>query len=352
MPRIANLFKEKLYVFSNQPEVYSSEKDLIKSIFWQENLNEPKDIKFVDANINNDLFLVNNEDGNFYVKLSLDLENSQLDKEFNIISDNIEHLLTPFAVSYGFSDLLSQVEFSILAEVPAPNLSDFGIAKFLENPDISQNFFQKLSEFRAQRNLTSFEEYCEPYLNFDIFKVPDVEISWIEKHRDIKKIIQEQVVYLQKLLLQKIKTLNLPKVHVCHGNLNPSTVLVLGDYMHAINWEKAYHGDQYLELCGLKYELFFDEVVEKELLAKFAESSDYKISNERMMDYALFSKYFHLLKIMIDYLNETYILKANRKNKILNCAIKLSRNYDTFYQLPDFDKKLKPIAEFFAESVI
>jgi hypothetical protein len=65
-----------------------------------------------------------------------------------------------------------------------------------------------------------------------------------------------------------------------------------------------------------------------------------------------FAGYFNLLKIMVEYLKQVYILKAYKKNKVLNCAIKFSKNYDAFYQLPGFDKKLKPIAEFFVESVI
>ena len=352
MPRISNLFKEKLYVFGNQSEVFSSEKDLIKDIFWQEGLEEPQEIKFIDANIDNDLFLVKNSEGNFYTKLSLDSQNSNLDKEFNIIYDNIEHLITPFAVSYGFSEKLGNIEFSIATEIPAPNLLDIGVANFFEKPDMVKDFFERLSKFRPNKSLSSFQQYCNSYLSFDILKTPDVEVSWIENHRDIKKIVQEQVVYLQRLLKEKLNKFIFPAVHVCHGNLNPSTLLIFGDYMHAINWEKAYHGDLYFELCNLRYELFFDEVVEKEILRNFAEFSSHKISQEQQGDYILFSKYFNLLKIMVEYLNETYVLQANRKNKILNCAIKLSKNYDTFYQLPDFDKKLKPIAEFFVESVI
>jgi hypothetical protein len=352
MPKISNLFKEKLYVFGNQPEVFSSEKDLIKDIFFQEGLEESKEIKFIDANIDNDLFLVKNSEGNFYIKLSLDPQNSNLDKEFNIIYDNIEYLITPFAVSYGFSEKLSNIEFSIAAEIPAPNLLDVGVANFFEKPDMVKEFFERLSKFRPNSSLSSFQQYCDPYLSFDILKTPDVEVSWIENHRDIKKIVQEQVVYLQRLLKEKLRSFSVPAVHVCHGNLNPSTLLIFGDYMHAINWEKAYHGDLYFELCNLRYELFFDEVVEKQILRNFTEFSNHKISQEQQKDYILFSKYFNLLKIMVEYLNETYVLRANRKNKILNCAIKLSKNYDAFYQLPDFDKKLKPIAEFFVESVI
>lgn len=352
MPRITNLFKEKMYIFGKQPETYDSEKKLIKDIFWQESLEDAESIRFVDSNINNDLFIVKNSEGSFYVKLSLDLEHSNLDKEFGIVHSNIEHLITPFPVAYGLADSMNDVEFSIMAEIPAPNLSDAGIATFLEKPDMVKDFFNRLSSFRIPSKIQTFHEYCAPYLDFDIFKLPDVEVSWIENHREIKKIVQEQVIYLQKLLSEKLKNFIVPKIHLCHGDLNPSTILIFGDYMHAINWENSYHGDLYLELCGLKYELFFDDSVEKEIISNFAESNAHKISQEKLKDYSLFQKYFQLLRIMVDYLQETYVLKANRKNKILNCAIKLSKNYDGFHQLPDFDKKLKPIAEFFAESVI
>ena len=58
MPRITNLFKEKMYIFGKQPETYDSEKKLIKDIFWQESLEDAESIRFVDSNINNDLFIV------------------------------------------------------------------------------------------------------------------------------------------------------------------------------------------------------------------------------------------------------------------------------------------------------
>lgn len=352
MPKITNLFREKVYIFGQQPEVFESEKQLINSIFWEQVLENPSEIKFVDANVDNDLFLVKNKDGNFFVKLTLDSEKSNLENEFKILDLNIEHLITPFPIANGFSDFINDIEYSIISEIPAPNLSDFGIFNLLNNPEAVNNFFNKLSLFKAPSGLRSFNQYCQHYLSFDIFKLPNIEISWIENHEKIKKIAQEQVVYLQKILKEKLKNFNMPKVHVCHGNLNTSTILVLGDYVHAVNWENAYHGDLYFELCNLKYELFFDDSVEKEMIANFAETTTHKISNDRLKEYALFAKYFQLLKIIVDYLYETYVLEAKRQNKIINCAIKLSKNYETFYQLPDFDKNLKPIAEFFTESVI
>ena len=102
----------------------------------------------------------------------------------------------------------------------------------------------------------------------------------------------------------------------------------------------------------LKFELFYDFNFENYLFSDFEARTKKQINPVKLKDYKTFASYFSLLKIMVDYLIEVYILRCNRENKILDCAIKFSKNYDSFYQLPNFDKKLKPIAEFFVESVI
>jgi hypothetical protein len=195
-------------------------------------------------------------------------------------------------------------------------------------------------------------DYLDEYLNFDIFKVPDAETNWIKNHSKLRKILSEEILYIQNLLKNKKQIVNLEASDLCHGNLNQSTMLVLGDYIHAINWENSYKGDSLLDILSLRYELFFSEEFEDKMLKKYCEFSGRKIDESYLRRMKTFAGYFNLLKIMIDYLKEVYILKAYKKNKILNCGIKFSKNYDFFYQLPSFDKKLKPIAEFFVESVI
>lgn len=351
MPRITHLFKEKAYVFSSEPKVYDSEKTLINKIFSDIGLPKPKNIQFLDANINNDLFMVENSIGKFCIKLSLDEQNKFLHKEFEILLKNFDKKIMMYPLMCGQIKGYENVEYSITGYAPIPNIGDAGIANSL-NDESFPMFFENLNSFRAVKNLPSQQEYLNKYLNFDLLKVPDFDASWIEKHSEIKKLISEQVIFLQNFLKNHISIIDSPEKKVCHGNLNKSTILVFGEYLHAINWENAYLGNILFEMALLRFELFYDLNYENYLFSNFESRTKTHINPVKLRDYKTFASYFSLLKIMVDYLMEVYMLRCNRENKILDCAMKFSKNYDTFYQLPDFDKKLKPIAEFFVESVI
>jgi hypothetical protein len=351
MPRITNLFKEKAYVFSSEPKVYDSEKDLINKIFSDNGLPNPKKIQFLDANINNDLFLVENSVGKFCVKLSLDNQNKFLNKEFEVLLSNFDKKIMMYPLMCGNIKDYENVEYSITGYAPIPNIGDAGIANSLNNESLPM-FFENLNSFRMVKNLPSQQDYLDKYLSFDLLKVPDFNPAWIEKHGEIKKLVSDQVLFLQSLLKNNQSVINGPEKKICHGNLNKSTILVFGEYLHAINWENAYVGNILFEMALLRFELFYDSKFENYLFSSFESKTNTQINQAKLKDYKTFASYFSLLKIMVDYLTEVYMLRCNRENKILDCAIKFSKNYDTFYQLPDFDKKLKPIAEFFVESVI
>lgn len=349
MPRITNLFNEKVYIFSRQHEVYENEKVLIEKIFLEKDLGQIQQIDFIDANINNDVFYVKTSFGKFCVKLSLDQSSSNFKKEFDILQKNINKKISAYPVAHGLDN---SVEYLITAYLPMPNIASAGVASVIDQDYAIPFFLNKLSQFETVDGISSMSSYLDEYLNFDIFKVPDAEIDWLKNHDKLKKILSEEILYIQNILKNKKNLVNLEANELCHGNLNQSTMLILGDYVHAINWENAYKGDSLLDILSLRYEFFFNEIFEDQMIKKYCEFSKKQMDPQYLRKIKTFSGYFNLLKIMVEYLKEVYILKAHKKNKVLNCAIKFSKNYDAFYQLPSFDKKLKPIAEFFVESVI
>lgn len=349
MPRVTNLFQEKVYVFSRQQEVYENEKVLIEKLCDEKELGRVIKIDFIDANTNNDVFLVKTTVGEVCIKLSLDAGSSNLKKEFDILRKNIHKKVSAYPIAYGIDN---SVEYSITGFLPMPNIASAGIASIVEQDYAVPFFLKQLSEFETIEELPSVSDYLDGYLNFDIFKVPDAEINWLKNHSKLRKLLSEEILYIQNILKNKKSLIDSSAGQVCHGNLNQSTMLILSDYVHAINWENAYKGDLLLDILSLRYEFFFSEAFEDQMIQKYVEFSKQKIDEGYLRKMKNFAGYFNLLKIMVEYLKEVYVLKAYKKNKVLNCAIKFSKNYDTFYQLPSFDKKLKPIAEFFVESVI
>lgn len=352
MARITNLFRDRLYVFSSAPEIYENEQIIISNIFEKEGLEKPEKLTFLNANINNDLFLITNSDGQFCVKLSLDKNNSKLKKEFNILKNNINRRITSFPIAHGVLENMDCIEYSIVGYLPIPNLYDFGLAPILESENAIPYFVENLSRFDKTSIEQTVSDHFDKYLNFDILKIPEVDIKWIENHTQIRDIVKNQILYLQKIIKEKLLISDLFADDFCHGELNYSTILPFGEQLHAINFENSYLGDKLFELCCLRYELFYSEKIENEFITKIEEINGQPYSSEKIKKTKELAAYFSLLKIMVDYLTEVYILKGARENKIIHCAFKLSKNYDSFYLLPDFDKKLKPLAEFFVESVI
>jgi hypothetical protein len=352
MARITNLFRDRLYVFSSAPEIYENEQIIISDIFEKEGLKKPKTLRFLNANINNDLFLITNSDGQFCVKLSLDKNNSKLKKEFDILKNNIDRKITSFPIAYGVLENMDCVEYSIVGYLPIPNLYDFGLSPILESENSIPYLIENLARFDKRHVKETINDHFAKYLNFDILKIPEVDVKWIENHAQIREIVKNQILYLQKIIKEKLVIADLFTDHFCHGELNYSTILPFGEQLHAINFENSYLGDKLFELYCLRYELFYTEKMEQEFVNKIADINGEPYCFEKIKKTKELASYFSLLKIMVDYLTEVYILKGSRQNKIIHCAFKLSKNYDSFYQLPDFDKKLKPLAEFFVESVI
>lgn len=352
MARVTNLFKDKVYVFSSLREVFSSEEELIANIFHKEGMQAPQEIKFLSANLNNDLFFIKNSEAEFCLKMSLDKNNSNLEKEFLILKDNWKRRIAPYPICHGSISGHFPVEYSIVGHVPAPNLYDYGIQTIVDSEDAIPYFFANLSRYNTSNTKKSLQEHLEYYLSFDILKIPDIDSEWVKNHERVKALIKNQVIFLQRTLREKVKNFVFSDKDFCHGDLSLSNILAFGEHLHAINYEKSYSGDWVFEFLCLKYELFFPNNIEKEYLDKIDGLLQTNFNGHNVNQLMEFVCYFNLLKLMVEYLTEVYILKCSRQNKILQCGIKLSKNYDHFYQLPDFDKNLKPIAEFFVESVI
>lgn len=314
MPRVTNLFQEKVYVFSRQQEVYENEKVLIEKLCDEKELGRVIKIDFIDANTNNDVFLVKTAVGEVCIKLSLDAGSSNLKKEFDILQKNIRKKVSAYPIAYGIDN---SVEYSITGFLPMPNIASAGIASIVEQDYAVPFFLKQLSEFETVEELPSVSDYLDGYLNFDIFKVPDAEIDWLKNHSKLRKLLSEEILYIQNILKNKKSLIDSSAGQLCHGNLNQSTMLILSDYVHAINWENAYKGDLLLDILSLRYEFFFSEAFEDQMIQKYVEFSKQKIDEGYLRKMKNFAGYFNLLKIMVEYLKEVYVLKAYKKNKVL-----------------------------------
>ena len=169
MPRITNLFNEKVYIFSGQKEVYENEKVLIDKLFSENKLGKINQIDFIDANINNDIFAVETALGKFCVKLSLDKASSNLKKEFDILQKNLDQKISTYPIAYGVDN---SVEYSIVGYLPMPNISSAGVGTVIDQDYAIPFFLSKLSKFETVEGLPLMSDYLDEYLNFDIFKVP------------------------------------------------------------------------------------------------------------------------------------------------------------------------------------
>jgi len=350
MPKIVNLFRDKVYTFYKPREVFDNEREIIYSLLRKFDLNVSS-IDFVDANMHNDIFKIHTENGNFYLKLSLESEPGFF-KESKILEKS-KMPFAPTCLGYGKIDNFLNLNYSLLSSLEMQSLRESGVAEAFASTLSIPYFLNTLSYL----NYSSIEkytilDYLKFYLNFDILKVPDTQTSWFEENPQIKNLAKKQVVVIQEILKEKLKHYDFSKKDFCHGNLNQSTILCHGEILSCINFEKAYIGDFLFELLNLKYELFYNQNYENQIIYHFSSVSKSKLNLNKINEYREFACYFNLLKICVDYLQEVFILKSQREDKILNIAIKFSKNYENFHSLPDFEKSFKPIAELFIESVI
>lgn len=343
-----NFIKNKAYIFGNKPQTFQSEIKIIQDICRQNDLNGCKNIRHIDSHINYDLFFAEINDGPIAIKLSLDLKHP-LKKEFSILKKNIESHISPYPLACGVHN---NVSYSILGRFQFENLNENGRAEICNSHDAVPIFIAKLSSFDYEDgDLDTFDTYIDKLLNFDIYQVPEVEISWIENHKKVKSLIRDQVSFLQSKIKDKLNTLTLSETHFCHGNLTASNILAHQNFLLAINFEDAYFGDAILEFALIKYETFYEAHQDRILYSKFCELMNRDYNVDEYFEYQELAAYISILKTLINYLTEVYVLKCNRENLVTQDIIKFIKNYNSFTVLPDFQQKLKPIADFFLESV-
>lgn len=342
-----NFVKNKAFIFGNHPETFASEKQLIKDICTLNGLLDCREIAHVDSHINYDLFFAKIRDGEIAVKLTLDKEHS-LNKEFSILEKNINRLICPYPIACGS---LNKVHYSLLGKLPFENLDENGRGQICQSEHAIPNFMANLSTFQAPKDLPNIFSYLKDFLDFDIYRIPEVQVEWIENHVKVKELIKEQVFYLQQKIKDSINKINFNQTDFCHGNLISRNILCNDEFLCAINFESAYWGDLCLEFALLKHEMFYDLYQDRVLYSKFCELSGKSFDAERYFVYQEFSAYLSLLKTLINYLTEVYVLKCHRENLVTQNIIKFIKNYNSFTILPDFQQKLKPIADFFIESV-
>lgn len=349
MALISNLFKNKIYLFGQKKHVLSIENVIIEEIFNTHNLAQIKNINFIDANVDNDLFLVDTVNYSVFVKLSFNKE--KLEKEFKLLEKNIELRSSTYPLAYGYLDQFN-LSYEVLGKFPLPNLFDYGVSTLHQQLQVVTYFASNLHSFLNVEELTSINDYFNFYLNFNISTVPNFNVDWVENHQDIKYIVNNQIIELQKILKDRFATTPLKEEVVCHGDLRASNILVAEDGLKAINFENSYLGDRAFDFACMKYVFYYSIKQDLNLWKQYCELNNIEFSVAEYRKYQDLAAYFNLLKIMINYLIETYVLKGSKQNRILQCAVDLSKNFNAFANLPEFNTKLKPIAEFFVESVI
>lgn len=352
MAKITNLFRDKLYTISRSSEVFEIEKEIIEYIFELHDL-KCKSIKFIDANINNDLFqTADSDDQEYYIKLSLE-ENPKFLIEGRILAENALKKISPCPFASGTIKKFGNINYSLLSSIPTQNVKEYGLVTIVKNNELISNLFLDLSSFTTYDcQIQSIDDYLNYYLNFDISQITKINFNTPEADPKIKGLIQNQTHLLQKHLKEKLGKINFKKQNFCHGNLNQSTILPFDDSLCCINFENAYLGDALFEILNLRYQFYYNELVEVKIIENFQAKSKEKLNLKFINQYKEFVNYWNLYKICVDYLNEVFLLQSKRMNKILDLAFCLSKNYENFYGLPDFEKNFKPIAELFVESVI
>jgi hypothetical protein len=342
-----HLLNNKAFVFGQQPEIYASEKQIILDLCVKNKLHNCRNMIYADSNENYDLFFAQCDEGEIAVKLSLDLKHP-LEKESQILKENLHHKITPYPIDCGVKN---NVSYSILGKLPFQNLDDMGRSEIVLSDDSIPYFLANLSSFKTRQALPRAKDYINNYLNYNIYKVPEVQVDWIHNHKVVQSLIKEQIFYLQKTVEEKLQSLNLQNNKFCHGNLSSSNILTDGINLFAINLENSYWGDEALQFALLKHEMFYDDYRDRILFEKYCNIIGSKYDASSYFQYQTFASYFSLLQTLIDYLNEVYVLKCYRQNRVMGSVIKFLKNYDSFTVLPDYQQKLKPIADFFLESV-
>lgn len=332
--RLDNLLREKIYAFAKNTVPSEAEKQIASQILQKEKLGSVLSLETVDNNDNYDSYLVLTESGRFCLKTSLDESYLGLKNDAIAVQKTSEKRV--------FCGELKNwnIQYSIQPFKNGQSLQEMGKSLVLDKKFIAA--LKKIHKQSSERKLSEF-------LNKYFIKPDFIKSIDFSSQPEIEQICNQELDVLSGEIKELYQSW-MSEGGLIHSGITPSRVLIWGDEFSLINFDDSCEGNPLFDLLSLKYEFFFNDFVENEMLKLYFEQG--LPSKERLFQAKETIKRIKFFDLIIEFLKQVYVYRNAKPHKILQFTEKMSKTFVNFSDLPSFERHRGKIVEMFTHSVI
>lgn len=345
MAHIDNILRDKLFVFSGSTQTTDAEHEILTLIAAKENLGEVLRTSLIDNEENYDSYKLETLENEFLVKVSLDDSYEGFEREFQILQqlEGLSFAPKPIAkdkLSYGdkISYLVTQFESAQSAEELGKSILFANHEECLKQ--IKTIHQQKITTLSLQEKLQKI------FAATNIENQPEFS-ELVKSQSDNYQLLQDEILALKQFIQQSYKD-SFSSETLCHGNINPSTLLIGPQKISLINWQNSFNAHPFIDLSNLRMEFDFGEDFEFQLFNSYGGGHSW---NEYLAIRNFWAS-IKLLEYVFSYIKEIYLFRSLRQDKILKIFSSFCRNIKFFNHIPAFHKNREELLSLFSSPMI
>lgn len=347
--RLEEIYKNKPYVFNVSSNDRQGE-ELAWKILEKIGYSRISNVSFLSSNPDQDTFKVQLDDKSLCFKYSMDDSNPIFSREFEALNQ-----LAPFCPSaekHGKIKFGEKIQYLVTSFEFAENVRDFGIGCIFEN---FNSFFYSFNQLQRVKIERSFSQYLKDFFarnNFDNLSEHSrdaiKETAMGDKLSDIFKLLKSEIEHL-------CSRAPFSNSDFCHGNLQPSNILVRDCHFKFIDLGDCFMGHRFLDVTRLLLCAGLDLNQQKELICHLTQQAGESLEEGLTIEYNFcynISLRLLLYKIIFEYLVEVYVYESSRPQKLLKVIDTFLRNENAWRQITSIQEYCAFLFNDFMEPVI
>ena len=335
--KLSSLFKGKVYAFpqtQNQSQDLAFAEKVVQKVSPNLDINQISIGKIED---NYDVFsLVDADQKNYRLKISLDDSDGVLKREANIVKNSSSYT-TPHFKSYGQIKIGEEISYLLTSAPACESIRNYGRSCLLENLEA---FFESYFDFQNTKSVRpTYKSSLNKFLSnlHPSNYLPKDSLQAFESYTDYP-LCAEFMEALKQEISSLSTDIDLPYRFKCHGNLSLDNILFDKKKFYFDDFTSVFMGHPFIDFTDILLELGLTEELQYSLLNQFCRHGGVKESRDFFINLYEIQLRKKLGDLISAYVKEIYIYDSYRYDNILNIADIFSHCYERFCKIEIFNK--------------
>lgn len=360
MSDITTSFNQRSFLIPRADFTTDSQKELLKLIMFRHGETEFKSISLIDENDDYDSFYVETGNNSYCVKISFD--QIPIFYEYMILKGIQSLNVAPAAIIRNEIEYGKTIYYTIMTYEHSDNLKKIGPSLILDED--YTNFDLAISKLHTSLPPEEIHEYfdnTESYLQYHKINFNNI-LQYVDENEvqefEFIKFLYDKC-FSEMFLYFKQNESNIELKKLVHGNLDCSTIIENTYQFKFINFENAFIGSPFFDLCNLVYELQMSGIKEHDFITK--KIKQYNLVDNRFKSGKLLKEYSickyiwnrkKFLDLICDYVREVIILNKSRIDKLSRLGHEFSNHYYRFSNIEVFNTNRDVLVKKFNDLIL